>query len=159
MKILIVYFSRTGTTKKIAQELSEKLEADSEELIDPVNYAGPIGYLKAGRSAAKGDLAKIKELKYKPDNYDLIILGTPVWVGRMAPAVKTFVHKNKESFKQVIFFTTQGGAYRQRVFDDLKKLSGKEPVTELMLRTKDVQQDTYGQKIIEFINTIKKLQE
>lgn len=41
MKILIVFYSRTGTTRKVAHELQKSLKADIEELFDK-NRSGPI---------------------------------------------------------------------------------------------------------------------
>jgi flavodoxin len=53
-KILAVYCSRTGTTRKIANEISSKLDCDVEEIIDLKTRAGPIGYMAAGRDFEKG---------------------------------------------------------------------------------------------------------
>jgi len=156
MKILIVFYSRTNTTKKIAEELGNKLGAAVEELKDNKNWSGPLGYMGAGWAAVAGKLVDLKEHKYDPANYDLIIIGTPVWAGRMTPAVRTYIKEHKQYFKKAAFFTTQGVAKRQRVFDNLKDLTGKEPVAELMLRTKEVARNEYAEKIDNFINIISK---
>ena len=155
MKILIVFYSRTNTTKKIAEELGNKLGAAVEELKDNKNWSGLLGYMRAGRAAVAGKLVDLKEHKYDPANYDLIVIGTPVWVGRMAPAVRTYTKEHRQYFNKVAFFTTQGGAKRQRAFDNLKDLTGKEPVAELMLRTKEVVNDNYKEKLQDFVNIIK----
>ena len=59
MKTLIVYYSRTGLTKKIATHISETLKADIDEIIDTKKRSGAIGYMSGGRDAMKGSLTNI----------------------------------------------------------------------------------------------------
>ena len=87
MKILIVYYSRTGTTKKIAEELSKNFNADLEEIVDKKNRAGAIGWVMSGRDNIKKALTEIEEVKNDPSQYDLVIFGSPNWVGTIAPAI------------------------------------------------------------------------
>jgi hypothetical protein len=54
MKSLVVYYSRNGNSKFIAQKIAEKLGADTEEIIDKKNRRGWIGFLTAGRDATQG---------------------------------------------------------------------------------------------------------
>ena len=47
--------------------------------VAPENRAGIIGYLFAGRDAVRKKLTKLKPLKFNPTDYDLVIIGTPIW--------------------------------------------------------------------------------
>jgi flavodoxin len=49
MKALVVFYSRTGATKQVAEALAESLNCDSEELIDTKKRGGPLGFL-SGRT-------------------------------------------------------------------------------------------------------------
>lgn len=135
MKILIVYYTRTNTTKKAAEKLAVKLGADLEEIMDQTDWSGVTGYMRAGRAAIKEKTTVIGENKFDPAAYDLVVAGTPVWVGRVTPAIRAYLLKNKDKIKKIAFFTTQGSAKRQRALDDLKNLSGQEPAAELWLKT------------------------
>src|SRR3989338_8550287 len=104
MKALIVYYSRTGTTKKVAEELADRLKADKEEIIDKKNRKGPIGYMIAGKDAMRKKLTKINELKKNPENYDLLVIGTPIWAFTMVPAIRTFLIKIKNYNKKIALF-------------------------------------------------------
>jgi len=53
MRALVVYYSRTGHTKKVGDGIAKELQCDSEELIDTVNRSGPIGWLNSGRQAMR----------------------------------------------------------------------------------------------------------
>lgn len=52
VKSLVVYYSRTGNTRFVAEMIAEKLKADIEELIDKKGRGGSIGFLIAGKDAA-----------------------------------------------------------------------------------------------------------
>jgi flavodoxin len=106
MKILVVSYSRSGNTKKIAEQIAKKLDADFDEVIDMKDrHRKIIGWLIAGKDA----MAKEKtEIKYKkdPTEYDLVIVGTPIWAWTMTPAIRTYLTENK--FSEVAFFCTYG---------------------------------------------------
>ncbi|MDK2849883.1 MAG: hypothetical protein PWR32_550, partial [Candidatus Woesearchaeota archaeon] len=78
MKILVVCYSRTGKTRKIANKIAQSLNADFDEIIDQKPRRGFLGFLKAGYDATLGKTTEITFTR-NPENYDLIILGTPVW--------------------------------------------------------------------------------
>lgn len=151
MKTLIVYYSRTKTTKKVVLRLAKLLEARAVELIDQQDRRGVMGYLSGGRDAFRKTLAKIDTVKANVEDYDLVIIATPVWVGTMAPAIRTFVTDNRDKFKKIAILTTQGGKKRQRVFADLKALTGLAAQAEVMFVTRDVSQDLYEDDLNKFI--------
>lgn len=77
MKTLLVYYSRSGHTAKIAQELADALECDIEEIIDTKNRSGIIGWLRSGRDAMNQSLTLLKDPVNDPADYDLLVIGTP----------------------------------------------------------------------------------
>jgi flavodoxin len=145
-KVLVVFYSRTGITKKIALELPKLLKADVDEIIDEKNRAGALGYIIAGKDAMTKKLTKIK-IRKNPKDYDLVIIGTPNWGGNIAPAVRTYLTGNK--LKKVAFFCTHGGESEGKTFQELELLS-KKPLATLSLKTKEVVQDNYNEQVIQF---------
>ncbi len=114
MKSLVVYYSRSGNSKFVAQKIAEKIGADIEEVIDKKNRRGWIGWLNAGRDATGGKETQIEETKFLPNNYDLIVVGTPIWDGRPTPAIRTYLRKNDLSKKKVALFWTLGGRNEEK---------------------------------------------
>ncbi len=154
MNQLVIYYSRTGTTKIVAEKVAGMINADIEEIIDKKSRAGVLGYLSGGKDAAQKKLTDIEPLKKDPTAYELVVVGTPVWVGTMAPAIRTILSDCKGKFKKLAFFTTQGGANLQRVFADMEALSGIQPEAILMLETKEVKASQYEGKIRDFVNNL-----
>jgi flavodoxin len=122
MKSLVVYYSRSGNSKFVAQKIAEKIGADTEEVIDKKNRRGWIGFLIAGFDATRGKETQIEETRFLPNNYDLIVVGTPIWNGRPSPAIRTYLRKNDLSRKKVALFCTLDGSNEEKVTANIRKL-------------------------------------
>ncbi len=109
MKSLVVYYSRTGNAKFVAQTIATEIGADMEEIVDKKSRSGPVGWLSGGRDARKGAETEIAQTKKSAADYDLIIVGTPNWASRITPAVLTYLKKNSLAEKKVAAFIVQGG--------------------------------------------------
>jgi len=138
VKILVAYYSRTGVTKKLAGFLAEKLGAQTEEIKDTVNRAGAVGYMLAGRDAMQRKLTKIEPPKLNPADFDLVIIGTPIWAWNMSAPIRTYLEEYKNSFKQVAFFCTMGSNGDEGAFKEMGEITGKKPLATLALKTKEV---------------------
>ena len=157
MKILIAYYSRTGTTKKVAESLKEKLglEVDLEEIQDIVNRDGVKGYMLAGRDAMQKRLTKLLPIKSLPENYDLVIIGTPSWAWTMSVPVRAYITEQKEKFKDVAFFCTMGGSGDEKTFLEMEKIIGKKPKATLALKTVEVVKNEFENRVADFAEKIK----
>lgn len=167
MKTLVVFYSRTGTTKKVGEAITEKFgaEADIEEIKDTVDRKGIKGYLISGRDAMKRRLTKLEPAKFDPAEYDLVIIGTPIWGWNMSVPVRTYLTENKDKFqpkagqpmadKRVAFFCTMGGSGDEKAFSEMTEIIGKRPIATLALRTVEVVKNNFSEKLEKFIEKIK----
>ena len=80
----------------IAETISESLDCDIEEIVDKEKRGGILGYLKSGYEASRNKLSIIEDPKHDLSKYDLLIVGTPVWAGKMSVPLRTYLHKNME---------------------------------------------------------------
>ncbi len=154
MKTLVVYYSRTGVTKKVAEILSVKLKADLEEIVDTQDRSGALGYLKAGRDATFKKLTKLVPIKRRLSDYDLVVVGTPVWAWTMSTPIKTFLTENKGKFNQVAFFCTMGGSGDDKTFLHMADVCGKKEKARLAMLTKEVVNEDVEEKINNFLEEI-----
>jgi flavodoxin len=104
MKTLVIYYTRSGNAKFMAETIAAELGADIEEVIDLKNRQGKLAFLPAGRDAMRGKETEIAKTKRTPADYDLIIIGQPVWAGSPTPAIRTYVNKSDLSGKKVALF-------------------------------------------------------
>ena len=157
MKALVVFYSRTGATKQVAEALAESLNCDSEELIDTKKRGGPLRFLSAGKDAKAKKLTKLTDIKRDPALYDLVILGTPIWAGTLSSAARTYIANNKSKFKRVAFFCTHGGGESQQLFAEMEALCERRPVSILALQEKEVKTGNYQGKIRQFVDGLQML--
>jgi flavodoxin len=154
MKTLVVYYSRTSFTKKIAEIIAGKLSADIEEVKDSKNRQGMLGYLSAGRDASLRKTTTLEEARYNPTDYDQVIVGTPIWSWNVSTPIRTYLRNNKGKFKKVAFFSTMGGSGDKRAYTDMTMECGSEPATTLALMTKEVAQNSFTEKLDNFIKEL-----
>ncbi|MDQ1279409.1 MAG: hypothetical protein QG670_671 [Thermoproteota archaeon] len=131
MKALVIYYTRTGNTKFVAEKIAQELGADIEEVIDKKNRSGPIGWLSAGKDAMSRSQTEIAETNKKPSEYDLIIVGTPNWASKPSPAIRTYLSKYDLTGKKVATFCiTDGLESGEKVIEEMKMIIPKSESTE-----------------------------
>lgn len=154
-KVLVVYYSRNGNTEKVALELSKRLNADVEKIIDYKNRDGIFGYIGSGRDAMLKKLTVIEPVKSNTANYDLVILATPTWASTMAPAIRTYIHQRVDELKQVGFIVTQGGkTCNKKIFKDMKTCCKLEPIATIDIGSEGFKKNTWINKVDEFVKSL-----
>lgn len=155
MKILVAYYSRTGTTEKIGIEIANKLHADVEVLKDKKLRTGWFGYIFAGRDGMSKSKTTLVSPVYDPLVYDVVIIGTPIWVN-MTPAIRTYLSIYGSRIKNCAFFCTMGGSGGKIAMKEMGELCGKQPIAELELTDEEIHGLAYAKKISDFINLLNK---
>ena len=155
MNALIVYYSRTGNTKKAGDELAKVLPGDVEEIVDTANRAGPVGFAKSGYEGSQKILAKIQPVKTDPAAYDMVVIGTPNWAASLSSPVRTYLTENKAKFKGVAFFNTEGvRGGSEKIFADMETVTGKKPKATLKLNAADLKDVNWAEKVKKFAGEI-----
>jgi len=149
MKTLIVYYSRTGNIRTVTQKTASITKADIEEIVDKKKRTGLIGYLRSGFDAYRQKETKIAETTKNPQDYDLIIIGTSVWAGRITPATRTHIQKSNLSGKKVAFCLTMGGDKPEGPIAAMKALTPNSThISELALNAKTLEDNEETEKRI-----------
>lgn len=152
MKTLVVYYSRSNITKGIAEEIQRELNGDIEEIKPLKDYDGKIGYAKAGYESATKKTPEIEAIKNSPADYDLVVIGTPVWASTMASPIYTYLSQNKEKFNNVAFFATCGGSGDQSTLKNMAELVEKEGVATYSATKKTIEDKS---RLKEFTDALK----
>ena len=154
MKTLIVYYSRTGHTEQIAEAIAADLEADIVRIEDLADRTGALGYLRSGLDALRGRSSSIRPTETDPADYDLVIVGSPVWSGRLSAPVRTYIADNKTALKDVAFFCTEGAYGGPRVFKTMQDLCGRHPIATLEVTGANLKSGDHIGKVDAFIRRI-----
>lgn len=154
MKTLVVYYSRSGSTQRVAQTLAKNLAADLEEIIDLTPRSGAGGWLRAGRDATLKRDTPIQALQTLPDDYELVVVGTPVWSFNVTPAIRTFLHEYGPRCRRVAFFCVMGGSGENRTFRTMTELAGKQPLATLAMRESQAQAIWFSEPLKKFADKL-----
>jgi flavodoxin len=132
-RVLVVYFSRDGHTRRIAQEIAEACHGDVDEIRAPGDRRGPLGYLRCALESLLGIEPALQRGVYRPERYGLVAIGTPIWFWNIASPVRAWVVRHRTDLPPVALFCTCGGSGAKKVFADLERLCGRHAVTTLAL--------------------------
>ena len=128
MKILVVYFSRSGHTGRIAKEIARRCEADLDAIRVVERAEGWWDRLVARLRSQRHAEPMIHRPDRNPARYDLVIIGSPLVRSAIAAPVRAYVHQYDGRFKRVAFFCAEGGSSAGHGFAELSKLCGQRPV-------------------------------
>jgi len=154
-KCLVVYYSRTGNTRKIGEAIASALSCDIEEVIDKKDRAGVTGFFVGAKDAQLKRSTEIEEPKKNPADYDVVIVGTPVWAWTMCPAIRAWSTRQRDRLPQVAFFLTTGGTGIERTFRHMAELCGKEPLATLALKEKVVKKGGWEEALKMFVGKLR----
>jgi flavodoxin len=154
-RVLVVYYSRSGTTARVGREIARALDAETEMIRDTRSRAGLWGWLRSGYEAWRKLKPAIRPLEKDPADYELVLLGTPVWGGTMASPMRTYLTENREGLSRVGFFCTQGGENEAGTFRDMADLCGVEPVATMPLQSDAVLRGNCDDAMNDFIEQVR----
>ena len=125
-KVLVAYFSASGTTKSVAQQLAEVAEADLHEIKPekPYTDADLDWRDKQSRSSVemkdKNSRPAITDKLKNMQDYDVVYVGFPIWWYTAPTIINTFIESYDFKGKTVIPFATSGGSSIKKACEDLK---------------------------------------
>ncbi len=154
MKALVVWFSRTGTTRKVARTIVERTGWDAEELVEDRSRRGPLGWLRSVYDAKRGVPARLRPATKDVAAYDLVVVGTPIWAGRVSSPIATYLRAHAAALPRVALFVTFGGSKDDDVLCELARLAGRAPQARLAVRAAEVEQDRYLPAVDGFLATL-----
>ncbi|MEI8047095.1 MAG: flavodoxin domain-containing protein [Bacteroidota bacterium] len=117
-KTIVVYYSRKGSNKYLAEKISKRLQCENEAVRPWLNV-----FMLFLMNIHLG----IRPLKQNLKEYDRVILCGPIWMGKLIPPLRCFVTKYSDSINKLIFVTCCGSTYTKKdekfghglVFDEL----------------------------------------
>lgn len=137
MKTAIVYYSMSGNTQYVAEKIAQNIDADLIRIEPQKAYPdqGAKKFFWGGKSAVMGEKPKLQPYTCDLENYDRIIIGTPVWASHFVPPIRTFIHENpKLREKKIAVVVCYSGGGADKAIAKIKKYIGVEALeAELIL--------------------------
>jgi flavodoxin len=145
MKTIVVSYSHSGNNAWLARQLQDWLNCDVEEIVEP------------GKRTAMTILLDIifkRQPKINPskaflDTYDMVIFAGPVWNGRIAAPMASFIQREKYNIRNYAFITLCGGqqGQKEKLREELILLAQQEPLAVCELEVNDLVRNDQRGKI------------
>ena len=108
----VVYFTRSGTSQRVAQQLAQQLNLPLVTVTDNHNWKGFIGFIKGGFYSSNNKAVKITTSE-PLTNHDELIVVSPLWAGGVAPAIRQLLTKIPSNQVHLVV-TSNGSTIKQR---------------------------------------------
>jgi flavodoxin len=153
-RILVVCYSRRGTTLDVASRIAERCGADLELIKDKTPRDGWLGWWRSAAEAWLRGQPWIQPPQRAVGDYALVVVGTPVWAGHMAGPVRSYLLRQRGRLRRVAFFCTHGGNGGTRVLAEMEALCGRRPRATLALAARDVAAGRHEAELARFVRRV-----
>lgn len=153
--VLVTYFSRSGSTERIAREVAESLGADLDPIRPQESYAGAAGFRKGLWQSVLRRAPNV-EVGVDPSKYALVIVGSPVWVAGPSAPVRSRLRQHGGKIAAVAAFCVSGsgGAY-DGFFRQIERMTGRTLRARLSLAQRDVLSGAASAKVRQFAESLR----
>jgi flavodoxin len=155
-KVLVASYSLDGTTSHVARDIARMLSADVDEIRDVVKRAGMFRYIQAGIESIARGLPTI-QFDSRLSDYDLVVLGTPVWTGTMASPMRSFLYKHASQLKEVACFCTMGGSGSVGTLNEMRAMCGTPEALTFAAKNADVTRGRHVEALEGFVEDLMQL--
>ena len=122
MSTLVVYYSYSGITRRLAEDIALVTDGDLRELKPqkPYSFSHNTAIKEVREEIEKGYCPPLIQGVEAIENAELIFVGSPNWIKTFAPPVLSFLRGSDLSGKTIIPFCTHGGGGFGRMIEDYK---------------------------------------
>ena len=123
MRTAVVFYSLEGNTGYAAAKTAHEIGADCIPLV-PVKAYPDTGFRKffyGGKSATMKEVPALQPYGFRAEDYELVVLCSPVWAGTFAPPLRTFLRENDLRGRQIAVIACSSGGNAARCIEGLRK--------------------------------------
>lgn len=150
MQTVIVVYSRTGNTLKVAKALAGTLGAEIAEIRCQRNYDGAIGFLRGVVDSVMRREPSIGVAQIVAQPHDLMVIAGPIWTGRAAAPLMAFLAGRPKLPGRVALLLTHGGSNPAKALAEVETLVGGPLAARLALKEADIKGDRYSAPLADF---------
>lgn len=134
MKTAVVYYSMGGNVRYVAEKIAEATHADVVQLIPVKPYPnhGFRMFFMGGMAATMKQKPKLQPYAFRADDYDTVVLCSPVWAGTFTPPLRTFLAENDLKGKRIAAVLSCGGGDTARCVEQLKQALGTDTLAGVL---------------------------
>ena len=161
MKTAVVFYSMHGNVRYVSEKVAKELGADLIELVPVKAYPdkGAMQFIWGGSAVTFKKKPELEPYTFNASDYDLVIIGTPVWASNFTPPLRTFFENNDLTGKKIAVIATSAGGDSSKCLEAVKAAAKADSLAAVLSLTdpKDKPSDENEKQIAAFIETCKGL--
>lgn len=161
MKTAVVFYSMHGNVRYVSEKVAKELGADLIELIPVKAYPdkGAMQFIWGGSAVTFKKKPELEPYSFNASDYDLVIIGTPVWASNFTPPLRTFFENNDLTGKKIAVIATSAGGDSAKCVEAVKAAAKADSLAAVLslVDPKEKPSDENEKQIAAFIDTCKGL--
>ena len=152
--VLLVFYSLSGTGRRAAEALAAMRDWRLAEIVEPAPRTGFVGTL---RCVVDSLLRRRVPIHYRgpyPGSYTTVVLISPVWAGRMAAPMRSFIAKHAAELPNVALLTVMGGRGAPEVVAEAGRLLGRSPILSTAFTTREIEDGSGTARLSAFADAL-----
>lgn len=120
--VLVVYYSRSGYTQRVAERLARALDADLEAIRERHGRRGLLGFLRSAVDAMTHREPVIAAPVHDPARYRRVVIGSPVWEASVSAPVRSYLKQHGGRIRRAALFCTCGSSGAEEALAEMAAL-------------------------------------
>jgi hypothetical protein len=148
-RILVVYYTRSGTTRRVAEMLASELDADIEPIRERAvagARTGARGYLRSPIDALCHRRVEVMPALLDVSFYDAVIVGAPVWAAGASVPAQAWLERHGARIQHLALFCCLGIGGSARALEQMARAAGKVPFATCAITAHDLYRRADGVK-------------
>ncbi|MEL6919768.1 MAG: hypothetical protein AAFO77_01925 [Pseudomonadota bacterium] len=154
LKTIILFYSLTGNTAKVAEDMAKMLKADIEEIHETKERRGLWGYLTGLFTSLGGGGTDVEPPDHRFGDYDLVIVGSPVWARQLAAPMRKFLEREKTSISDHASFCLHSGLGFKRAQVVIDEVLGRPAAARFDAKETDIRSEDYWKRLRKFCESL-----
>jgi len=149
-KILVVVYSYTGTSRKVAELLCSQQGWPMAAIVETRPRAGALGSWRCLLDSLFRRHSAIRYDGPPTKNFDAVVLVSPIWGQRLAGPMRSFVGTRRHHLPDVAVISVMGGRGAPNAVAEIRRLIGRAPILDTAFTTREVDSGSYAARLQEF---------
>jgi flavodoxin len=149
-KVLVVFYSHTGTSRKVAELLCKQHGWTCAEITDELPRRGLPGYM---RGVLDSVLRRRPPIRYDgplPKSFDAVVLVSPIWAWHLAGPMRSFVTRRQDHLPDVAVISVMGGSGAANAVNEVSRILGRAPLLDAAFTQREVEDGSHAQRLRSF---------
>lgn len=155
-KILVVVYSYTGTSRKVADLLCSQQGWPLAEIVETRPRAGALGSLRCLLDSVFRRHPPIRYDGPRTKDFDAVVLVSPIWGQRLAGPMRSFVGTRREHLPDVAVVSVMGGRGAPNAVAEISHLVGRAPILDAAFTTREVDSGSFATRLEAFGTAVRK---